>query len=360
MKLPKPSDQTQSHQNEPSVAVVIPMPNDPPWSLFDEIPAHIPIIVADDSDGRLEIPERENVFFFDYAAQKEYCGAHYDAMPHKSAASRNVGHYIAYQEGFDVIIALDYDCRTRRNWFTTHLKHLSDVADYPASTPSQPGGWINSIGCEGFFARGYPYELRSSELSLECEVTTTGTVKLNMGVWDNILDLNGIDKLQTAPPAEPMVNATNRVALGPLPLCGMNTAFRAELTPAYFFLPDLWVDGWQLSRHDDIWGGYILEALMQCRGDMYTYGHPIVEHTRQTPLERVVVMEHWMHLMSMGFYDVVDDAMSNIRADDYTTMYANFVDEYLRAVDRSTRPSHYKTIYKELGNWMTRWSKAFQ
>ena len=40
----------------------------------------------------------------------------------------------------------------------------------------------------------------------------------------------------------------------------MNTAFRAEITPAYFFLPDMWVNGtWQLSRHDDIWGGYVVK-----------------------------------------------------------------------------------------------------
>ena len=36
-----------------SVCVVIPMPNDPPWELFDAISDDIPIIVCDDSNGKL-------------------------------------------------------------------------------------------------------------------------------------------------------------------------------------------------------------------------------------------------------------------------------------------------------------------
>ncbi len=48
-------------------------------------------------------------------------------MPHKSAASRNIGHYIAWKEGFDVIVALDYDCRTRPGWLEAHLDALRTV-----------------------------------------------------------------------------------------------------------------------------------------------------------------------------------------------------------------------------------------
>jgi hypothetical protein len=358
MNVPNPADQTTT--GAPSVAVVIPMPNDPPWELFDAIPSHIPIIVSDDSDGMLTMPERDNVFFFDYTSQKEYCGSHYDAMPHKSAASRNVGHYIAYKEGFDIIIALDYDCGTRAGWLDAHLSSLGPVTDAPALRPSAEGGWINSIECEGFYARGYPYELRTPELSGVEETTVSGTVKLNMGVWDGILDLNGVDKFQAEPPLDPGLRGDrNLVALAPLPLCGMNTAFTADLTPAYFFLPDLWINGWQLSRHDDIWGGYVLEALMTLNGDLYTYGRPVVEHTKQTRLERVVVLEQWMHLMSMGFYRLVDDAMTELRPGSYTDVFGAFVDAYHVALDRSPEPVHYRDVYRELGSWMKRWSRAF-
>jgi len=78
--VPNPADSTTGADNR-SVAVVIPMPNDPPWELFDQIPANIPIIVSDDSNGNLTPPDRDNVYFYDYAAQEAYAGEHYAAMP---------------------------------------------------------------------------------------------------------------------------------------------------------------------------------------------------------------------------------------------------------------------------------------
>lgn len=359
--LPSPSDQRKAGAADTrSVAVVIPIPDDPPWELFEAIPEDIPIIVSDDSDGRLAPPPRDNVYMLDYAAQEAYCGRHYAAMPHKSAASRNVGHYVAYREGFDVIVALDYDCATRPGWLETHMEALTKVVEAPALAPVVPGGWVNSIDRPGVFARGYPYELRTEALAAVEETTATGEVKLNMGIWDGILDMNGIDKLQQGEPGDPqLAGDVNRVALGNIPLCGMNTAFSAELTPAYFFLPDLWVDGWQLSRHDDIWGGYVLKALMDRRGDLLAFGHPVVGHTKQTRLERVVVLEQWMHLMSMGFYELVDEAAAEVEAADYAEMFAAFVEAYRAAVGRSGRPSHYVEVYRALGDWMARWSEAF-
>jgi len=343
-----------------SVCVVIPMPNDPPWELFDAISDDIPIIVCDDSNGKLAPAPRPNVTYFDYAAQEAYAGKHYAAMPHRSAASRNFGHYWAYKEGFDVIIALDYDCDTRGDWVGDHLSCLTTVTDQPAVKPVALGGWVNSIENDEFYARGYPYEYRTSELSQVIDTTASGEVKLNMGVWDGILDLNGIDKLQGGEPGDPqLASDVNRIALGNIPVCGMNTAFNAEITPAYFFLPDLWVNGWQLSRHDDIWGGYIVKKLMDLRGDLFAYGNPVVAHTKQTPLERVVVMEHWMHLMSMGFYDLIDQAVDSVAAGSYTEMFAHLVEELQRAISGSALPSHYLWTYRELVDWMGRWSRAF-
>jgi hypothetical protein len=365
--LPSPADQQRDGAADTrSVAVVIPMPNDPPWDLFDAIPLDIPIIVSDDSNGQLSPPPRDNVYYLDHAAQEAYCGEHYAAMPHKSAASRNVGHYVAYKEGFDVIVALDYDCGTREGWLATHLEALTKVVEAPARKPVVENGWVNSIDMtfpdgQSVYARGYPYELRTPELAAEIDTVATGEVKINMGVWEGILDLNGVDKLYGGEPGDPGVAAgTNRIALGNIPVCGMNTAFAAEITPAYFFLPDLWINGWQLSRHDDIWGGYVVKRLMDRRGDLFAFGHPVVEHTKQTKLERVVVLEQWMHLMSMGFYDIVDAAAAEVASGEYTEMFAHFVEEYLRGVEASAAPSHYREVYAQLGDWMQRWSRAFQ
>jgi reversibly glycosylated polypeptide len=339
-----------------SVAVVMPIPNDPDWALFDEIPGDIPIIVADDSDGKLMAPPRDNVRYFDYAAQRELMGEHYPAIPHKSAAARNFGHVVAYREGYDVVIALDYDCRPAPGWLETHLEALSLAVEAPALR----GHWVNSITADGFYARGYPYEYRNAEASRVEDTTATGEVKLNMGVWNNVLDLNGVDKLPADPPYDPGVrDGSNRIALGMLPLCGMNTAFTADLTPAYFFLPDVWVDGWQLSRHDDIWGGYVLQRLMATRGDLVAFGNPVVEHTRQTKLERVVMLEQWMHMMSVQFYDAVDAAAEHVSAGEYSTMFSDFTEAFLAEVTRSRAPLHYRAVYRELGETMQRWAAVF-
>ena len=130
--VPKPHSREEVSGDARSVAVVIPMPNDPPWELFDEIPSDVAIIVSDDSNGNLAMPTRDNVYIYDYAAQEAYAGPHYEAMPHRSAASRNIGHYIAYREGFDVIVALDYDCGTRPGWLESHLTAIDKVVDAPA------------------------------------------------------------------------------------------------------------------------------------------------------------------------------------------------------------------------------------
>ena len=339
------------------VAVVVPIPNDPDWTIFEALSDDVPILVVDDSDGRLAPPPRRNVTYFDYAAQRDVMGPHWDAIPHHSAATRNFGHYLAHQEGYDVVVALDYDCRVREGWLQTHEAALGPVVGAPALR----NDWINTVTCEGFYARGFPYEHRNDVDGTATRTTASGVVKVNMGVWDNVLDLNGIDKLQSEPPRAPGLHDEDPVvALGNLPVCGMNTAFHAEVVPAYYFLPDIMVNGsWLLSRHDDIWGGYVLKRLMDVRGDLLSFGPPIVEHTRQSTIERVVVVEHWMHLLSMPFYDVVDRAAATVVAGDYAQMFGAFVDAYMAEVDRSPAPCHYREVFAELGTWMQRWAAAF-
>ena len=40
-------------------------------------------------------------------------------------------------------------------------------------------------------------------------------------------------------------------------------------------------------------------------------------------------------------------------------MYAHFVEEYHRALAKSTAPPHYLGVFRELGDWMGRWARAF-
>jgi len=186
------------------------MPNDPPWGLFDAIPDDIPIIASDDGDGRLAPPPRPNAHYFDHAAQEAYASEHYAAMPHKSAASRNIGHHIAWKERFDVIIALDHDCQTRPAWLETHLSALGTRVDATGIRPAAEDGWVNPVSStfengDTVYARGYPYEWRAPELAIVTEAPVTGEVLLNPGVWDGNPDLNGVDKPDDREPGNPGV-----------------------------------------------------------------------------------------------------------------------------------------------------------
>jgi Reversibly glycosylated polypeptide len=350
-----------------TVAVVMPIPNDPDWSIFEEIPEDIPIIVSDDSDGRLAAPPRANVAYWDFTAQRDYLGAHYDAIPHKSAACRNFGHIVAYREGFDVIVALDYDCKTPPGWLDAHLAALTHVVDAPSLVPVRDNGWVNSLNSEGWYARGYPYELRNPVDARVESTTASGEVVLHMGLWERIVDLNGIDRFppHEAPYGPGLYGPEPRIAQGNIPVCGMNTSFVRELTPAYFFLPDLWVEdgspgGWQLSRHDDIWGGYIVKKLMERRGHLFSFGAPIVEHTRLTAGEKTAKIEHYMHLLARDFFPLVDTAAARVTPGEYDEMFADFTEEFMSEVGRSRAPRHYVDVYRRLGQSMQRWAAVFR
>lgn len=364
--VPQPTPAPDHQRRTRRTAVVIPMPSDPEWEILEAIPDDIDILVPDDSDGRLSPPPRDRVRYFDYAAQRDLMGRHYDAIPHKSAACRNFGHVIAYREGYDVIVALDYDCKVSPGWLQAHLDALGPVLDAPSRAPVVEGGWVNSITAPGWYARGYPYELRNPEDARTTAGTASGDVVLHMGVWSGIVDLNGIDRFppHEAPEQPGLHDAVPTVAHGNIPVCGMNTSFVRELAPAFFFLPDLWVEdgspgGWQLSRHDDIWGGYVAKRLLDLRGDLMTFGPPVVEHTRLTAGTKTAKIEHYMHLMARDFFALVDAASERVRPGEYARMFADLTEAFLGEAGRQRVPRHYRSTYRALGESMLRWADVF-
>jgi len=338
------------------VVVVVPSHLDVDWSLFRDVPEKIPFIIVDDSDGGLAPPERDNVVIYSRSDQQALLGEHAEGMPRRSSACRNVGHLIAYREGFDVVVALDHDCRPAPGWWERHASALGEIEAVPAVSAE----WVNTIDGTGHYARGFPYEMRDPDLPTT-RSTVSGTGKLNVGLWSGVLDLNGVDKLAVDPPTEPGAGGESiTAALGNLPVCGMNTAIARDVIPAFFFLPDVFLRGWQISRHDDIWGGYIAKKLMDLRGDLVTFGAPVVEHTKQTNLERVVYLEHYLHLLAPHFYQLVDEAVARVPADDYVTMFAAFCSEFESELGKATLPRAYRPVFVELLTAMRRWSACFR
>ena len=132
----------------------------------------VDVLIVDDSDGKITMPENWRVF--DYQKQKEYLGDLYETFAerfHKSSACRNFGHIVAYREKYDVVIGLDSDCVVPFNFVSDHVSRLNIPGGY---------GWTNPIAGTGMYSRGYPYSQRNWR------------IVANMGLWENVLDINGV------------------------------------------------------------------------------------------------------------------------------------------------------------------------
>lgn len=306
------------------------------------------------------MPKRKNIFIYDYAQQKKILGKYYQEYTafHHSASCRNLAHYLAYKQGYDVAIALDYDCVVPENYINQHLKAL-EGKEAAITTDSK---WINPLENNVWFTRGFPYAQRGDYKKENLLGETDKRVVLNMGLWKNVVDINGIDKVLETPPVEFKLNRENTAVDGYIPLCGMNNAFVKDIIPAYFFLPNFMVGNWEVSRHDDIWGGYILQKLIEKKGDILTYGAPVVFHERESSQPKVLHYEHFMHMFENYFYPMVDEATASIRKADYQDMFAEFAQNYRKVIDdrKKSMPDSYYKGFSYLGDFIKLWSTFFQ
>jgi hypothetical protein len=343
---------------ERDIIVVIPSHIPMDSSLLEPIDSAVPILIVDDSTSGLPQIPLGNVYVISRHEQLvQLRGMRPPALPMGASACRNFGHWLAYREGFEHVLLLDNDCRPPKNWVSTHAALLRGP-----KVDAVRRRWTNPLRGTGFYARGYPYDKRiDPDIDSDEEGVVRGPVVLNLGLWSGILDTNGIDKLHAQPPATVACPpGGSAFCSGLIPLCGMNVGARSEIIPAYWFIPNVRVGDWTLSRHDDIWGGAILARLASIRGDVIAYGEPVVEHLKQTTMERVLVQEHYMHLLNPYFYDLVESAASAISPGTYVEMMNVFSEEFCATVDRDqTLPTHYQRAFAEIGAAMRSWIDLF-
>jgi hypothetical protein len=343
------------------VAITTPIPSNPTDRFLDALPKDVDLIVIDDSNGKISLPKRDNIFIYDYTDQKKILGKYYEDYTafHHSASCRNLAHFIAYKEGYDVVIALDYDCVVPKTYIKdqTEVYNLNSVPGYKTDT-----GWINPLEETEWFTRGFPYSVRGLYEMGEEKQLKNPHVVLNMGLWKNVVDINAIDKVLVQPPKQFKVNRKYTIPLGYIPLCGMNNSFLNEVIPAYFFLPNFQIGKWTVSRHDDIWGGYIFQKLVQIKKDYITYGKPVVFHERESFQPRVLYYEHFMHILEPYFYELVDIAAEPIKSSDYQSMFAEFAENFERAVEKQkkTLPAPYYIGFKNQSKFISLWKTFFQ
>ena len=283
------------------------------------------VIIIDDSNGKVEI-NKPNVKMYDYEKQKDVLGDLYDDFDkyfHKSSACKNLGHYIAYNSGYDVMIEIDSDCICPPDVIEAHLTALN----------MKGGDWVNPLQKKGLYPRGYPYSMRDKE------------VVANLGLWSYCLDINGADRTPDEPKETGIED--NRIVDGFIPFSGMNFAIKREYIPLMFLIPNFNYKCLKFRRHDDIFGGYIFQSLLKRLDKKITYGLPIVKHDSEVVPEEDAEAEDAMNSTDTMFYDLIDEAMFMCGGGDPLELLKNF------------NPNFKDSIFRELEEPFNWYKKLF-
>jgi|SoiMethySBSTD1v2_1073268.scaffolds.fasta_scaffold240890_2 Reversibly glycosylated polypeptide len=344
------------------------------------IPEDVDIFVVDDSDGSIR-PSRDRMKVFTYADQRELMGKDYDLIPHKTAACRNFAFYYVYRHtDHDVVITLDDDVFCPPDFMASYSVVGTD-GEFPNVTV-EGDGWYNTIahmgvrGSKGetLYPRGFPYWLRHPLAETRSRVR--GRVTCIMGLWSNVLDYDGLDKYlfedyralhQEVSLGEPLLTVGAPARPTKFSFCAMNFAFHRDMLPAAYQMPmDREIaPGYPIWRFDDIWAGYVIEALVHKRGgaDLIGIGAPVGTHLKEGNLVREVHGEHYGHLMSPYFYGFIDAGVNAIRPGTYAAMYfdlfTHLVDHFGRLADEIRCPPLYRSYFIETFERLQRWGALF-
>lgn len=214
-------------------------------------------------------------------------------IPRRTSAIKSYGFLKAYQDGHDYIWTLDDDCLPEDNRapYAHTLKFFLGLSQADDS-------WYNTIEKHGLYPRGYPYGIRQDGQ----------LVMIHHGLWSGVPDLDGVTALEHHKLRLDPATSIDRIPTGQMfPMCGMNLAFRREMTPAMYFLLQgrqrdttydefaFAVDGapatnpLPFDRFDDIWAGLFAKRIADHLGYAVTTGSPSVLHTKLSdPTQRVI------------------------------------------------------------------------
>ena len=335
------------------------------------IDENVKIIVIDDSDGKVKPLKTHNMEVIRYKDQKDffkrYIGfgykEYFNIIPHKSPSCRTFGFLLAYEYGYEKIVALDDDCVAGNDFFESHDVVGKKIRMQAVNSAS---GWFNPIDImeldknEKVYSRGYPYYLRKRYTIKTIPVE--GRVILNMGLWKGVLDINGIDRffLQDKEPRgislkKRRCTLKNTV----IPISTMNISFIREIVPAFYQLPmnHRITPFFNIDRFDDVWSGYIIQKIAKIKKDLITFGVPLVEHRKCGNLKKEVSVEHMGILMQPFFYNIIDRAINMIsqKNETYYNLYSQLIERGRNLLDITTMPHCYKSYFIHMFNCMKKW-----
>jgi glycosyltransferase involved in cell wall biosynthesis len=223
--------------------------------------------------------------YLDIPAQEKYLADFPDLYRHirfDCIQRRNIGMFMAYRNGADVVITIDDDnFVTNQDFVGLHgVVGTSREVHLHAST----SGWLNVCSFlevdDGvrFYHRGYPQKMRWNErehFTTSCRATRR--IAVNAGFWLDNPDIDALTRIERQPIVRGFNAAwTGNIALEPgtwSPFNSQNTSLMRAALPAYFLSP-------YIGRYDDIWASYVINRIAQHFGDVLTFGEPVVRQRR--------------------------------------------------------------------------------
>lgn len=202
-------------------------------------------------------------------------------IPRRTSAIKAYGFYKAYKAGAHVVISLDDDCYPLEKYIPKYNKKsfVQMHLDALFSDKKNEYAWFSTMKMFGAVRpRGLPYK------SLVRKVEAKD-IMLSHGLWAHVPDFDGTTQLAVDP--VPKIQDYFVEGVVPqhayFPMCGMNIAWKRELTPAlYFMLMGKNADEktWGFDRFDDIWAGIFMKKICDHLGYRVVTGYPVIWHDR--------------------------------------------------------------------------------
>lgn len=207
----------------------------------------------------------------------------------KDSGIRCYGLWKAHQLGADYIFTLDDDClpteKINGKFCALHLQQLKNTKK-----------WTDSI--LGFRTRGMPYY----------NLGTLNNVVCNMGLWENVPDLDCIHALANKDNQyyfEPQFHNRIMPQNQYFPLCGMNVSFTREVIPLCY-VPLSGKDS-PYGRFDDIFFGIIFKKICDHLNLLISCGEPVINHCKASNYMANLAKEAPSIVRNETFWELIDN-----------------------------------------------------
>ncbi len=217
-------------------------------------------------------------------------------IPRRTDTVRSYGFLKALELGADIIVTLDDDVTpATKGHLLQHLSHLA--------TSATRRRWTSTFHSVEGRPRGFPQEATHQQWP----------TALSHGLWEGVPDWPA--DVTPLPPDLWHTHVDQYIPMGHFfPMCGMNLAWHAWLTPFMYF--GLQGPSWEYDRSGDMWAGVFVKAFLdRCHYAVWS-GRPHVVHARMSSRKDNLKKEAsslpihellWQHVDAVNLTGTIED-----------------------------------------------------